>query len=121
MFEEIHLASLIHKGVNHDPLLVNAETALRMATTNGAAALGIKNLGIIEEGAKADLILVDMDKPHIMPVHNILSALAYSVQGSDVYMTMVDGRILFENGEFKTIDKEKVRYNIQKCYDRLFR
>lgn len=121
MFEEIHLASLIHKGVNHDPLLISAETALRMATTNGAAALGVKDIGVIEEGAKADLILIDMDKPHILPVHNVLSAVAYSVQGSDVYMTMVDGRILYENGEFKTIDKEKVKYNIQKCYDRLFR
>lgn len=119
-FEEINLASLIHKGVNQNPLLINAETALKMATVNGAAALGVNNLGVIEKGAKADLILVDMDKPHIMPVHNVLSALAYSVQGSDVYMTMVDGRILYENGEYKTIDKEKVKYNIQKCYDRLF-
>lgn len=121
MFEEINLVALIHKGVNHDPLLINAGTSLKMATANGAAALGIKNLGVIEEGAKADLILVDLDKPHIMPVHNVLSALAYSVQGSDVYMTMVDGRILYENGEYKTIDKEKVRYNIQKSYDRLFK
>lgn len=120
LFEEIHLSSLIHKGAKHDPLLVNAETALRMATTNGAAALGANDLGIVEEGAKADLILIDMDKPHIIPVHNVLSALAYSVQGSDVHMTMVDGRILYENGEFKTIDKEKVIFNIQKCCDRLF-
>lgn len=120
MFEEIHLASLIQKGVNNDPLLINAKTVMRMATTNGAAALGAKDLGIIEAGAKADLILVDLDKPHLMPLHNALSALVYSAQGSDVYMTMVDGRILYENGEFKTIDKEKVRYNIKKCCDRLF-
>ncbi|HHY64055.1 MAG TPA: amidohydrolase family protein, partial [Clostridiaceae bacterium] len=120
MFEEIHLSSLIQKGVNHDPLLTDAGTVLRMAVTNGAAALGMKDIGIIEKGAKADLILIDMDKPHIMPLHNVISALAYSVQGSDVCMTMVDGRILYEKGEFKTIDREKVRYNIQKCYDRLF-
>lgn len=121
MFEEIHLASLIHKGTNHDPLLIDAGTALKLATTNGAAAMGAKDIGIIEKGAKADLILIDLDKPHVLPMHNALSALAYSIQGSDVYMTMADGRILYEKGEFKTIDKDRVRYNIQKCYDRLFR
>jgi 5-methylthioadenosine/S-adenosylhomocysteine deaminase len=75
---------------------------------------------VIKEGAKADIILIDMDKPHLMPAHNVVSALAYSVQGSDVCLTMVDGVILYENGEFKTIDKEKVSYGIKKCCDRLF-
>jgi 5-methylthioadenosine/S-adenosylhomocysteine deaminase len=120
MFEEINLAALIHKGVNQNPLLINAAEALRMATVNGAAALGMDNLGVIKEGAKADVILIDMDKPHLMPVHNVISALAYSVQGADVCLTMVDGAILYENGEFKTIDKEKVSYGIKKSYERLF-
>jgi len=120
MFEEIHLAALIHKGVNRDPLLINAMESLKMATLNGAAALGMDNLGVIKEGAKADVILIDMDKPHLIPVHNIVSALAYSAQASDVYLTMVDGEILYENGEFKTIDKEKVYHGIKKCYGRLF-
>lgn len=120
MFEEINLAALIHKGVNHNPLLINAIESLKMATVNGAAALGMDNLGVIKEGAKADVILIDMDKPHLMPVHNVVSALAYSVQGSDVCLTMVDGVILYENGEFKTIDREKVSYGIRKSYERLF-
>jgi 5-methylthioadenosine/S-adenosylhomocysteine deaminase len=121
MFEEIHLSSILHKGVNLDPLLINAGTAVKMATRSGAAALGAKDLGIIEAGAKADLILVDLDKPHLIPLHNVLSALAYSVQGSDVYLTMVDGRIIYKNGEFKTIDQEEVSFNIKKCCDRLFK
>ncbi|MGI6049299.1 MAG: amidohydrolase [Acetivibrionales bacterium] len=120
MFEEIHLASLIHKGVNQNPLLVSAEDSLKMATINGARALGCSNLGIIKEGAKADLILIDPDKSHILPMHNIMSALAYSVQGSDVCLTMVDGKILYENGEFKTIDMERVKYHIDKSFKRLF-
>jgi len=120
MFEEIHLAALIHKGVNRDPLLINAMESLKMATVNGAKALGMDNLGVIKEGAKADIILIDIDKPHLMPVHNIVSALAYSVQASDVCLTMVDGAILYENGEFKTIDKEKVSHGIKKCYERIF-
>lgn len=120
MFEEINLASFIHKGVNHNPLLINATESLKMATSNGAKALGMDNMGLIKEGAKADIILIDMDKPHLMPVHNMVSALAYSVQGSDVCLTMVDGVILYENGEFKTIDKEKVNHGIKKCCERLF-
>jgi len=121
MFEEIHLAALIHKGASRDPLQINAMESLKMATLNGAKALGMDNLGVIKEGAKADIILIDMDKPHLMPVHNIVSALAYSVQASDVCLTMVDGVMLYENGEFKTIDKEKVSHGIKKCYERLFR
>lgn len=120
MFEEINLAALIHKGVNQNPLLINAMESLKMATVNGAIALGTDNLGVIKEGAKADIILIDMNKPHLMPVHNIVSALAYSVQGSDVCLTMVDGEILYENGEFKTIDSEKVSYGIRKSCERLF-
>ncbi|MGI6084538.1 MAG: amidohydrolase [Acetivibrionales bacterium] len=120
MFEEIHLAALIQKGVNHDPLLINASESLKMATLNGAAALGTNDLGVIKKGAKADIILIDMDKPHLMPVHNIVSALAYSVQGSDICLTMVNGVILYENGEYKTIDKEKVYHGIKKSMERLF-
>ena len=65
------------------------------------------------------MILIDMDKPHLMPVHNVISALAYSVQGADVCLTMVDGAILYENGEFKTIDKERLA-TVLKSYERLF-
>lgn len=120
MFEEINLAALIHKGVNHDPLLVSAAQSLRMATLNGAIALGTDTLGVIKKGAKADITMIDMDKPHLIPTHNVVSALAYSVQGSDVCLTMVDGVILYENGEYKTIDKEKIGYGIKKSIERLF-
>jgi 5-methylthioadenosine/S-adenosylhomocysteine deaminase len=120
MFEEINLAALIHKGTTHDPLLINAGEAVKMATVNGAKALGMDDLGSIKEGNKADLILLDLDKLHFMPLHNPISALAYSAQGSDVYMTMVDGHILYENGEFKTIDKEEVKYHINKICERVF-
>lgn len=120
LFEEINLASLIHKGANLDPLLINAGEALKMATVNGGKALGREDLGVIKEGFKADLILIDVDKVHSKPLHNPVSALAYSIKGSDVCLAMVDGRILYENGEFKTIDKEKVLYNIEKICDRIF-
>ena len=110
MWEEIYLTSIIHKGTRLDPLAIKAAEALRMATVNGARALGLSIAGSIKEGNRADLTMLDLEKPHLKPLHNITSALAYSAQGSDVCMTMVDGRILYENGEFKTIDKEKVFY-----------
>ena len=114
MWEEIYLTSIIHKGSSLDPLAINAFEALRMATVNGARALGLSIIGSIKEGNRADLIMIDMDKPHLKPLHNITSALAYSAQGSDVCMTMVDGRILYQDGEFKTIDKEKVFYYLDR-------
>lgn len=120
LFEEINLAAFIHKGTSHNPLLVSATEALSMATVNGAKALGRDDLGMIQQGNKADLILLDLDKPHFIPLHNPISALAYSAQGSDVCLTMVDGRILYENGEFKTVDQEKVKYHIQKICERVF-
>jgi len=120
MFEEISLAALLHKGIKQDPLLIGAKDALMMATVNGSKALGRDDLGVIEPGKKADLILIDLDKPHYMPLHNPVSALAYCAQGSDVCLTMVNGRILYENGEFKTIDREKVKYHINGICRRIF-
>ncbi|MCX7773003.1 MAG: amidohydrolase [Clostridia bacterium] len=120
LFEEINLAAFIHKGTRHDPLLISAAEALTMATANGAKALGMHNLGMVSEGNKADLILVDLEKPHFKPLHNPISALAYSAQGADVCLTMVDGRILYQDGEYKTIDKEKVWYELDKIVKRIF-
>lgn len=115
MFEEIHLASIINKAVNKDAVSVPAIDALKMATINGAKALDWNNeIGSIEIGKKADIILIDMNKPHLYPLHNIISLLAYSVQGSDVDTVIVDGKILMENREMKTIDVEKVMYNTEK-------
>src|SRR5699024_9641080 len=115
MFEEIHIASIVNKAVNKDAVSVPAIRALEMATINGAKALGWdREIGSIEIGKKADLILIDMDKPHLYPLHNVISALAYSVQGSDVDTVIVDGEILMENREMKTVDMEKIMYNAEK-------
>jgi len=114
MFEEMHIAALIHKGVNMQPTLVTAEEVLKMATVNGAKAIGFGNeVGQIKEGYKADIILIDMDKPHIVPVNDYISALVYCVQGSDVDTVIVDGNILMENRVLKTIDEEKVKSKVK--------
>ena len=115
MFEEIHLAAIVNKAVNMDAISVPAITALKMATINGAKALlWDKEIGSIEVGKKADMILIDMDKPHLYPLHNIISCLAYSVQGSDVDTVIVDGNIVMENREIKTLDVERIMFNAER-------
>lgn len=120
MWEEINLASLIHKGVRLDPLTVNAGESFRMATANGAKALGFSETGKIEEGFCADMIIIDAQKPHYFPKHNLISNIAYAAQASDVETVFVDGKILYHKGEYKTLDKEKILYNVEKTCNRLF-
>ncbi|WHH60548.1 amidohydrolase [Petroclostridium sp. X23] len=121
MFEEIHLAALISKGVEREPTLINAYQALKMATCNAASALGLDQVaGVIKPGMKADLTIINMEKPHFYPSHNAVANIAYSVQAADVETVLVDGRILMEKGEFKTIDDEEVIYHINKISQRLF-
>ncbi len=82
---------------------------LMMATVCGAQAQGrAKQCGMIKEGMDADVILVDFSAPHLMPCHNVLNALVYSAKGSDVAMTMVKGKVLYQNGKFLTIDLKAV-------------
>ena len=109
MFEEMHLASIIHNGYHHDPVIVKPGDLLKMATLNGAALQGRPDTGNLCVGMKADIIAIDFDKPHLIPAFDYPAMLAYAAQDSDVCMTMVDGRILYENGEFKTLDAEKIK------------
>lgn len=120
MWEEMNLAALIHKGVTMDPLAVKAEEAFKMATVNGARALGFNTVGQIKQGFNADMVLIDISKPHYFPEHNLVSNLSYSAQASDVETVFVDGKILYDKGEYKTLDKEKIYYNIKRVYKRLF-
>ncbi len=115
MFEEINLAAIVNKAVNLDAVSVPAIDALGMATINGAKALDWDDeIGSIEIGKKGDLILTDMDKPHLYPRHNIISSLAYSVQAADVDTVIVDGKIIMEKREIKTLDVEKIKYMTEK-------
>ena len=115
MFEEINLASIVNKAVNLDALSVSALSAIKMATINGAKALDWdKEIGSLEVGKKADIILLDLDKPHFYPRHNLVSAISYTAHGSDVDTVIVDGNIIMENREIKTIDVELVKYMAEK-------
>ena len=120
MFEEIHLASVIHNGYTNNPVIMDPATVLGMATKNGARLQGRADTGSLEVGKKADIVAVNLDAPHMRPNLNPLALLVYSAQGSDVTMTMVDGKILYENGEYHTMDKEKIMYEFEKSVEYLY-
>ena len=109
MFEVIRGAALATRATVGDASALPASAALMMATTCGARAQGRgEEIGMIKVGFDADLCLVDFSAPHLMPCHNVLNALCFSAKGGDVAMTMVDGKILYQNGQFPTIDLKAV-------------
>ncbi len=120
MLEEMHLASIMHNGYTHDPVLMKPAEILKMATANGARLQGRDNTGSLEVGKKADIIAFDLDKPHLIPNFDPLALMTYAIQGSDVCMTMVDGKILYENGEYLTLDEEKIRYEVKAALKRIY-
>jgi len=99
---------------------MSADDAFKMATCEGAAALGFDNTGDIKEGMCADMVLIDIDKPHFYPMHDLRSNIIFSAGGADVWATIADGRLLYKDGEFKTADFERIKFNIEKCKERLF-
>lgn len=99
LFEEVKLTGILHKGITLDPTVLPAWEVLKMATVNGAKALGYSDLGMLKEGYLADLILLDFNQPHLTPNHNTVSNLVYAVKGSDVTHTMVDGKFVYRKGE----------------------
>lgn len=119
MMEEIHLASLAAKGAYLDPALLPPQEVLKMATVNGALAQGRKDCGMIETGMRADFVILDMDKPHLVPEHDAIANIVYSAQSSDIYMTAIDGRIVYKDGEFLTIDKERIQYEASRRVERI--
>lgn len=121
MFEEMHLASVIHNGHTNDPTIVKAEDVIKMATINGAKLQGRDDTGSLEVGKKADIIALDLMKPHLRPNLDAIALIAYAAQGDDVCMTMVDGKILYENGVFTTLDQEQIYKDVDEAVKRLYK
>ncbi len=115
MFETMKFCALIHKNHRWDPTILPAQTVVDMATRGGAATLGLQHaLGSVEEGKTADLIMIDLKKPHLTPVHDPVSHLVYAVRGTDVCTTIVHGSPLMLEKKFLTIDVEKTLEQSQK-------
>jgi len=120
MFESMKIAALLQKVACKDPTVLPAETVLKMATLDGARALGLeKSVGSLEVGKRADIILVDFDKSHLTPRHNLYANLVYSAHGSDVDTVIVDGNVLMEKRKVKTLDEVEVIKKAQRTAQNL--
>ncbi len=109
MFEVMKVAALLHKGTSGDPTVLSAEQILKMATINGAKALlWDKEIGSIEAGKKADLVIVNFKKPHLTPVFKETSHLVYSAKAADVDSVIIGGKIVMEDREIRTVEADKV-------------
>ena len=107
LFKEMKLAALLHKNAKWDATLVSAQEALDMATINGAKALGV-NCGSVEEGKLADLLIIGLKKANLTPMNNVVSNIVYSMNGSDVDTSIINGKVIMKErevaNEFKIID-----------------
>ena len=119
MVEEMRLFSLIHKGVSGDPTLISPAEALAAATVNGALSQGRSDCGQIKEGNRADLAVFDLDRPYMKPVHDLLNNLVYSADGADVILTMVDGEVRYENGDWPKLDIEQIYAEVESSRRRI--
>ena len=120
MFSEMNAAGMVYKGASRQAQCIDAADVLKMATLNGAKAIGREGeLGIIKEGAIADLILISLNEPQFIPANSIISGLVYSSTGSEVDTVLVDGKVLMENKTLMTIDEHKVYNEIRKIAARL--
>jgi len=109
LFSEMDTAAKLHKVNAMDPTVMDAVTVLKMATIEGARALGLQDIiGSLETGKKADVIIIDTRKPHLVPVYNPVSHIVYAAQGSDVRDVIVDGKVLLKNRKPLTVDMEDI-------------
>ena len=117
MIRDMRLASILGCLIDNDPTSVPAETVMEMATINGAKAIGRGDeIGSLEPGKKADFIIIDMDKPHLVPVWDPVSAIVYSAHGSDVDTVVCDGNILMQHRKVLTMDEESIINAARKQY-----
>lgn len=120
MFREMFLVTGLAKLKEQDASAVDAREVLKMATVNGAKAMGLDNSDVLAEGKYADLIRIDLHQPNMQPIHNIQKNLVYSGSKQNVAMTMIHGRILYENGTFYTKDQpEEIYRGVEKTLERI--
>ncbi len=108
MFREMYLASVLQKVRENDAAAMPAEAVLKAAVSGGALAMGLTDCDVLAEGKKADMTVIDMDRPNMQPVNNIVKNLVFAGTRDNVKMTVSGGVIVYEDGEFPTLDKEKI-------------
>ena len=120
-FEEMKAAAALAKVRVKDPTVVTPKEVLMMATLNGAKAQGRTDCGTLAAGKKADMIMLRTDVPNMHPVHNMVNNLVYAGDSGDIVMTIVDGKILYNNGEYTTIDIEKTIFEAETATEKILK
>jgi 5-methylthioadenosine/S-adenosylhomocysteine deaminase len=105
----VRFTPLLQKHVTGDAEALPGDLPLRLATANGARAMGFGDAGRLEAGAAADVVLFDLDRPHMYPRHDLVANLVHAARGSDVTHVIVDGRLIYRQGELLTLDEERIR------------
>jgi 5-methylthioadenosine/S-adenosylhomocysteine deaminase len=120
LFQEMDFVAKVHKVHRLDPTVMPAQSVLEMATLGGARVLGMeKEIGSLEVGKKADVIILDLNKPHLQPVYNIVSHLVYSATGADVRDVIIDGKVIMENRRLLTLDEEEILRKAKKWGEKI--
>lgn len=115
MLEEIKTFALLQKGILQDPTVITPAEALYAATRAGALGQGRTDCGLLKEGYRADIAVVDTNQIYYQPAHNQLNNLIYSGCGTDICLTMVDGQVLYQDGEYPTIDLEQALWKTEQA------
>lgn len=114
MFQEMDTAAKLHKVVQLDPTVMDAKTVVRMATCNGARVLGMDKLvGSLKSGMKADIIIINLNKPHLTPLYNEYSHIVYAFNGADVDTVLINGKVVMKNRKLLTIDENDIMATIE--------
>jgi 5-methylthioadenosine/S-adenosylhomocysteine deaminase len=122
LWEEIDTAAKLHKLFSNDPKVVTAEEAFEMATIRGARALHLeKEIGSIEKGKRADLVLVDLNELNQTPFYNIYSNLVYSTKADDVRTVIIEGRVIMRDRRLLTLNEEAIKADARRYRDRVVR
>jgi 5-methylthioadenosine/S-adenosylhomocysteine deaminase len=109
IFSEMSTAAKLHKAASGNPTALNAKTVIKMATQWGADSLGLGDkIGSLERGKTADIIIINLEKPHLLPLYNIYSHLVYSVRASDVETVLVGGRVVVRDGGLTSVSEEEI-------------
>jgi len=120
MFEEMNSAALVLKAVSGDPTVADARSVVRMATMGGAEVLGLEDrIGSLETGKRADIIIIDLDRPKHVPMYEPHSHLVYVVDGCDVSTVVIDGRVVMRDGELLTVDEKKAMEEVRQIAEDL--
>jgi 5-methylthioadenosine/S-adenosylhomocysteine deaminase len=120
MFQEMNSAAKLAKVALLDPTALDARTVLQMATRSGADVLGLgEQTGMLKAGLKADVIIIDIDKPHLTPLYHEYSHLVYAADGADADTVLINGRIVMENRRLLTIDEKRVMAEVRRIAERI--